>query len=202
MATYFLTVCLLAAMFITTGCGGARPYARMYKSASIELSAPAQARDQRLKAHLRAALVGEEGLGGLTLSPDVIMEHGYVIGHVDTPEQAAAVLRIAGGVTGLRSVDTYLPLSQAQPAADSNTVSDMTIHTEIAAALRLAPAVVASRITVSVVDRQAVLVGVVSGDEERRQVVDAISGVEGVKGVTDWLLLPEPGYMAVRPKLR
>ena len=53
-----------------------------------------------------------------------------------------------------------------------------------------------------VVDRQAVLVGVVSGDEERRQVVDAISGVEGVKGVTDWLLLPEPGYMAVRPKLR
>jgi osmotically-inducible protein OsmY len=47
-----------------------------------------------------------------------------------------------------------------------------------------------------------VLLGVVSGDEERRQAVDAVSGVEGVKGVTNWLLVPEPDYMAVRPKLR
>lgn len=202
MTTYFLTACLLAALFIAPGCGGARPYSRMYKSASSELSAPAQARDQRLKAHLRTALISEEGLTGLTLSPEVVMERGYVIGHVVTPDQASTILRIARGVTGLRSVDTYLPLSQSQPAADSSTVSDMTIHTEIAAALRLAPGVVASRITVTVLDRQVVLVGVVSGDEERRQAVDAASGVDGVKGVTDWLLLPEPGYMAVRPKLR
>jgi hypothetical protein len=43
---------------------------------------------------------------------------------------------------------------------------------------------------------------VVSGDDERRRVVEAVSGVEGVKGVTNWLLLPESDYMAVRPKLR
>ena len=202
MAPYALTACLLAALLIAQGCGGARPYSRMYKSASSELSAPAQARDQRLKAHLRTALISEAGLAGLTLSPEVVMERGYVIGHLETPDQEAAVLRIALGVTGLRSVDTYLPLSQTPSAADSSTVSDMTIHTEIAAALRLAPGVVASRITVTVLDRQVVLVGVVSGDEERRLAVDAASGVGGVKGVTDWLLLPEPGYMAVRPKLR
>ena len=202
VTTYFLMACLLAALFIAPSCGGARPYSRMYKSASSELSAPAQARDQQLKAHLRTALIGEEGLTGLTLSPEVVMERGYVIGHVLTPDQASTILRVARGVTGLRSVDTYLPLSQSQPAADSSTVSDMTIHTEIAAALRLAPKVVASRITVTVLDRQVVLVGVVSGDEERRLAVDAASGVGGVQGVTDWLLLPEPGYMAVRPKLR
>ena len=97
MAIYFLTACMLAALFIAPGCGGARPYSRMYKSASIELSAPAQARDQRLKAQLRAALISEEGLAGLTLSPDVVMERGYVIGHVETADQAAAVLRIARG---------------------------------------------------------------------------------------------------------
>ena len=99
-------------------------------------------------------------------------------------------------------METYLPLSQSQPAADSSTVSDITIHTESAAGLRLAPGVVASRITVTVLDRRVVLVGVVSGDKERRQAVESVSGVEGVNGVTDWLLLPEPGYMAVRPKLR
>ena len=62
--------CLLAIFFIAAGCGGARPYSLMYKSASSELSAPAQARDHRLKANLRAALIGEQGLAGLTLSPD------------------------------------------------------------------------------------------------------------------------------------
>jgi osmotically-inducible protein OsmY len=194
--------CLLATFFIAAGCGGARPYSLMYKSASSELSAPAQARDHRLKANLRAALIGEQGLAGLTLSPDVVMERGYVTGRVETPDQAATILRIARGVAGLRSVDVYLPLSEPQSPADSSTISDMTIHTEIATALRLAPGVVASRINVTVLDRRAVLLGVVSGDEERRQAVDAVSGVEGVKGVTNWLLVPEPDYMAVRPKLR
>ena len=167
------------------------------------MSATAQARDHRLKANLRAALIGEEGLAGLTLSPDVVMERGYVIGRVETSDQAEAVRRVAHGVSGLRSIDVYLPISQSQPTADSNTISDMTTHTEIATALRLAPGVVASLpMNVTVLDSRAVLLGVVLGDEERHQVVEAVSGVKGVKGVTNWLLLPEPGYMAVRPKLR
>jgi hyperosmotically inducible protein len=202
MAKHLLTGWLLATLFIAPGCGGARPYSLMYKSASSELSATAQARDHRLKANLRAALIGEQGLGGLTLTPDVVMERGYVIGHVETPDQAATILAIARGVPGLRSVEVYLPISQPQPTADSSTMSDMTIHTEIATALRLAPGVVASRINVTVLDRRAVLLGVVSGDEERSRAVEAVSGVEGVKGVTNWLLLPEPDYMAVRPKFR
>ena len=130
------------------------------------------------------------------------MERAYVTGHVDTLDQAAAVQRIARSVSGLRSVEVYLPISPPQPNPDSSTMSDMTIRTEIAAALKLAPGVVASRITVTVLDRRAVLFGVVSGDEERRNAVQAASGVEGVKGVTNWLLLPEPDYMAVRPHIR
>ena len=70
----------------------------MYKSASSELSAPAQARDHRLKANLRAALLADQGLAGLTLSPDVIMERGFVIGRVDTSDQAEAVRRITNNI--------------------------------------------------------------------------------------------------------
>ena len=202
MVRHFLIGALVLTSIALHSCGGARPYSLMYKSASSELSAPAQARDHRLKANLRAALIGEQGLAGLSLSPEVLMERGYVTGHVETPDQAETIQRIARGVSGLRSVEVYLPISKSQPSSDSSTMSDMTIHTEIAAALKLAPKVVASRINVTVLDRQAVLLGVVSGDEERRSAVEAASGVQGVKGVTNWLLLPEPDYMAVRPKLR
>ena len=208
MSKHFLTGCLLATVCMAAGCGGARPYSLMYKSASSELSGPAQARDHHLKANLRAALISEQGLSGLTLSPEVLMERGYVTGHVETAEQAATIQRIARGVSGLRSVEVFLPISKSHPnadsstTADSSTISDMTIHSEIAAALRLAPGVVASRINVTVLDRRAVLLGVVSGDEERRHAVEAASGVKDVQGVTNWLVLPEPDYMAVRPKLR
>ncbi|HTL62072.1 MAG TPA: BON domain-containing protein [Nitrospira sp.] len=51
-------------------------------------------------------------------------------------------------------------------------------------------------------DREVVLLGVVSGEDERRQVEAAVAGVNGVKKVTNWLLLPESGYGTLRPKLR
>lgn len=54
----------------------------------------------------------------------------------------------------------------------------------------------------TVLDQRAMLLGVVSGDDERHHVIETVSGVEGVKGVTDRLLLPKPDYMAVRPKVR
>jgi osmotically-inducible protein OsmY len=96
----------------------------------------------------------------------------------------------------------YLPITQAQSTEESSIASDLTIKAEIASALRLAPGVVATRITTTVLDREVVLLGVVSGEDERRQVEAAVAGVNGVKKVTNWLLLPESGYGTLRPKLR
>ena len=157
MAKQILASGVLTVMIVAQGCGGARPYTAMYKSASSELSATAQARDHRLKMNLRAALVGEQGFAGLSLSPEVYMERGYVTGHVDTSEQAEAVLHVARGVPGLRSIDSYLPVARAKTGDESNLVSDVTIEAEVASALRLAPGIVASRINVTVLDGQVVL---------------------------------------------
>jgi hyperosmotically inducible periplasmic protein len=203
LLTYLLASGLLLTPIALQGCrGGARPYSAMHKAAESELSPVAQARDHRLKMELRTALVSDQGLTGLTLSPEVFMERGYVIGRVQTLDQADAVRRIAHGVPGLRSVDVYLPVAEPQSREESGIVSDLTIKAEIASALRLTPGVVATRITTTVLDGQAVLVGVVSGEEERRQAEKTAAGVTGVKKVTNWLLVPESGYGSVRPRLR
>jgi hyperosmotically inducible protein len=203
MLKHFLVGGLLVTTIALHGCGGgARPYSAMHKAAESELSPPAQARDHRLKMDLRAVLVSEQALAGLTLTPDVFMERGYVIGHVETADQAEAVRRIAHGVPGLRSVDVYLPVTQAQSTDESSIASDLTLKAEIATALRLEPGIVATRITATVLDGHVVLLGVVSHEEERRRAVEAVSGVKGVKGVTNWLLLPESGYGTLRPKFR
>jgi osmotically-inducible protein OsmY len=202
MVKHALASGLLLASLMTQGCGGARPYAAMYKSASSELSATAQARDHRLKIHLREALVEEQGFSGLILSPYVFMERGYVVGHVDKPEQAEAVLRTARRVAGLRSVDGYLPVKPSSVSnSTTSTTSDVTLKAQIESALAIAPGVVKSRVNVDVLDGQVVLLGIVSGDEERLHAEQAAS-VNGVKGITNWLLLPESEYMSIRPRVR
>jgi hyperosmotically inducible periplasmic protein len=203
MVKYQFVSGILVMMIALHGCGGgARPYGAMHKAAESELSASAQARDHRLKMELRTTLISEKGLAGLTLTPDVFMERGYVTGRVETPDQADAVRHIAHSVAGLRSVEVYLPVTQAQSTTESNLASDLALKAEVASALKLAPGIVAARITTAVLDGHVVLLGVVSDEEERRRAAAAVTGVDGVKGVTNWLLLPESDYKALRPKFR
>ena len=131
------------------------------------------------------------------------MERGFVVGHVGSSEQAEAVLRAAQGVPSPRSVEGYLPVKDTSPqsSAVSNTASDVTITAEIKSALTLA-GVVVRRVSVEMLDGRTVLLGVASSERERLQAERAAAGVKGVHGVTNWLLLPEPGYTTVRPKLR
>jgi hyperosmotically inducible protein len=187
---------------VLTGCA-ASGYARAAKAQASELSAFAQARDDRLKMRLREAIVADQALSGLTIAPYVFMERGFVVGHVGSSEQAGAVLRAARSVSGLRSVEGYLPVKNPSPqtSAVSNTASDVTITAETKSALGLA-GVVVRRVSVETLDGQVVLLGVVSSEHERLQAERAAAGVNGVRGVTNWLLLPESEYSTVRPKLR
>lgn len=189
-------------IFALQGCGGAK-YSAMVKAAQSELSPMAQAQDDLHKLHLQEALLADQGFSGLNLSIYVFMERAYVVGHVDSPEQAEAVLRMAKHIAGLRSIEGYLPVKKASPndSTVSSTASDLTVKAEIASALALAAGVVTSRVNVEMLDGQVVLLGVVSGNEERLSAEQAAKGVKEVKGITNWLLLPEPQYMSIRSKI-
>jgi len=190
-------------LLASTGCAGAK-YKAMVEAAQSELSPRAIAHDDVHKVHLHEALVGEQGLSGLTLSIYVFMERAYLVGHVDSPEQREAVLKTARHVQGLRSVEGYLPVKEASPddKAVSNKAADVSLKAQIQAALALAPGVVKSRVHVEVLEGHVVLLGVVSGNEERRNAEAAVAGVDGVKDTTNWLVLPEAGYMSIRAKAR
>lgn len=99
-------------------------------------------------------------------------------------------------------MEVYLPVTQAQSTDESNLPSDLALKAEVASALKLAPGIVSARITTAVLDGHVVLLGVVSDEAERRRAAAAVTGVDGVKGVTNWLFLPESDYKALRPKLR
>jgi osmotically-inducible protein OsmY len=54
---------------------------------------------------------------------------------------------------------------------------------------------------VEVLNGRVVLLGVVSGGEEKERAERAAAGTIGVTRVTNWLLLPETEYMAIRSQV-
>ena len=184
-------------LVVTAGCGGFRPYRMMGRAATSEEGVFAQAEDKELKIQLREALLAG-GESPLAITPYVFMGHGFVVGFVHGTEQRDEILRTAQGVQGLRSVESYLP---PRPAA-SGTVGDVAIEAKVKEAMALDPEVVVTRVDVKVLDGHAVLLGVVASEAARESAVTAAAGVSGITGVTNFLLLPEPGYKSLRPHLR
>ena len=188
------------------GCsGGVRPYRAMAKAARSELSPIALARDQRLKLRLREAIFVDQTFAALSISPHVYMERGFVVGLVDSAEQADGILKAARTVQGLRSVEGYLPVRKLVPegndADTGESSSDLTIKAEIKAKLALAPNIVSSQISYDVLEGNVVLLGVVATEEMREKAERETFKISGVTDVTNFLLLPESGYMKRRPRL-
>lgn len=194
-----LAVLLILLCSSAAGCAGPLVgYKKAAEAAMSPLSAPAQIRDQVLKSELRRVILENETYQGLGLSPAVYMEQGFVVGFVDTQEQAEGVVAAASQVTGLRSLQTYLPIRPAE----STTESDFTLKGEIKTRIALDRSLVASRYTVEVLNGEVVLLGVVMSEEEREDVEDVVEDTSGVTGVKNFLLVVEPAYGSVRPHLR
>jgi osmotically-inducible protein OsmY len=192
----------LAALFAAAcGAGGGfKPYRLMAKAAQSEESVPAQADDHRLKLQIRETLLAQ-GLTGVT--PQVYMGHVYLIGFVDSEATRAAAIESVRRVSGVASVDYYLPVATAGSTdAISREASDRVLQGEIKAALAVGGGEVASRVDIAVLAGHAVLTGVVASQDAVQQATTSTEKVNGVQSVTNFLLLPEPGFERMRPGLR
>jgi len=188
---------LAVLLIVTAGCGGARPYRAMARAATSEENVFAQAQDKELKVQLREALLAG-GESPLAITPYVYMERGFVVGFVGDGAERDGVLSAAQGVPGLRSLQSYLP----DRPATSSTVDDVATKANVKAALVPHREIGVTHVDIEVLAGHVVLLGVVGSEEARESAVTVATGVSGVKAVTNFLLLPEPGYESRRPHLR
>ncbi|HKY71725.1 MAG TPA: BON domain-containing protein [Nitrospira sp.] len=172
----------------------------MVDAAESGLGSLTLADDSRYQRRLQEVLLDEPAFAGLTLTAYVFMDHGYVVGHVRSPEEAEAVFRVAKQVEGLRSVNAYLPVRRASDTMGKVT-TDSTLKSQVQAALARTPGLVDSRVLVEVLDDRAVLLGVVSGDEEKARAERAAAGTVGIKRIINWLLLPDSQYLVIRSQV-
>ena len=191
----------VATLLLWQGCGGDR-YHTVVDAAEAGLGSLTMADDYRHQRRLQEVLLAEPAFAGLVLASYVFMDHGYVVGHVHSPEQAEAVYQAASKVEGLRSVNAFLPVKQASTFDSVEHVSsDAALKAQIEEALTRTPGVVDVRVHVEVLDSRAILIGVVSGTEERTRAIDATASTVGVKRIINWLLVPETEYLAIRSQV-
>jgi len=130
------------------------------------------------------------------------MDHGYVVGHVQSPEQAEAVYQAASKVEGLRSLNAFLPVKRPSTFDSAGKgPSDAELKAQVEAALARTPGVVDTRVHVEILDDRAILLGVVSGSEEKTRAEHAVASTLGVKRIINWLLLPDTDYLAIRSQV-
>ena len=193
LALVSLTLALIAA-----GCGGARPYRAMAKAASSEENVFSQAEDHHLAMRVREAILANDPSRVTSVTPHVYMGHVYLVGFVSSDDEAARLESLVRPLSGVRSVDSYLPV---RPSSQS-TVGDEELKAKVKAAIATAPGEVAMRVDPEVLAGQVVLCGVVSSPEAVASAESRVRGLGGVKGVTNFLLVPEEGYESLRPHLR
>jgi osmotically-inducible protein OsmY len=189
----------IAGLLLCQGCVGDR-YHGVVDAAGSRLESLTMADDYRHQRYLQQVLLEEPAFAGLTLTAYVFMDHGYVVGHVNSPEQAEAVFQAAKKVEGLRSINAYLPVKRTVDTV-GKVIPDSTVKTQVESALARTPGIVESRVHVEVLDNRAILLGVVSGDEEKNRAEEAASATIGVKRTINWLLLPESQYLAIRSQV-
>ncbi len=188
-----------AALLLSQACAGDR-YKTVVDAAQSGLSSLAMADDYRHQRRLQQVLLDDPAFAGLMLTAYVFMDHGYVVGHVRSPEQAEAVFQAAKKVDGLRSLNAFLPVKRTYDTV-GNVTSDTALKAEVRSALVQTPGVVDTRVHVEVLDNRAVLLGVVSGEEEKQRAERAVAATVGVKRTINWLLLPETEYLATRSQV-
>jgi len=190
----------LIVVLALNGCEEDR-YTVMMEAAEQRMNPLSAADDHASEVRLHQALIDHFGFSALGLSTYVFMNRGYVVGYVDSPEQTQAVFETAKSVKGLQSIEAVLPVKQ-QPSADvGKVISDSALKSQIQSALTSGTAMVSGRVHVEVLNGRVVLLGVVSGGEERERAERAAAGTIGVTRVTNWLLLPETEYMAIRSQV-
>ena len=174
--------------------GGARvhaftPYRLLVSAVKSPENASVFIQDKRLKLQLKRALVLAVPDATLSLSPYVWGGHAYLVGWVDDADERNRIEEAAKEISGLKSVDIYLPAKPKGDAAPSS-VDALKLKALVVASLVGAMGTDEANISVDVLGRHVVLVGVLASADEVHVAQEAATGTVGVSGVTSYLSVP------------
>ncbi|MBI9111908.1 MAG: BON domain-containing protein [Maridesulfovibrio ferrireducens] len=168
-----------------TAHAGFLPYGRMYKAAKDDRAYTTQARDVRLQLQLHKAVLKEAPSNVINVSSYVYLEHGFLVGEVDSENQSKALVKAAGKLTGLNGVSYYLPLRKTENKPETSSALELKLKS------MLEPDYPSSKLTIKVVQDVVVVLGVLT-HEEKKKALNSLKDLAGVDKIINFIQTPSP----------
>jgi osmotically-inducible protein OsmY len=165
------------------------PYRLLVQAAKSPESASVFVQDKRLRSQLHRALIVAVPEATLSISPYVWGSHAYLVGWVDDEAERSKLEEAARGVSGLVSVQVYLPVKPKGEAAPSST-DELKLKAAVIESLMTAIGTDKTNVSVDVLGAHAVLVGVLGSADEVHAATEAAQNTQGVQSVSSFLGVP------------
>ena len=182
----FLSVLLLAALI-----AGCNPFTTAYKVAVDPREASVQAKDKEIANTVLARFASEFGTGVLDIEPYAYAGRVYLVGQYEKAERKDRAVELARSVDGVKNVKTYVMLKR--DVAGCSAAQNFALAKEIGTRLLADPDVPGTNIDVATVQCTAVLLGLVSTQDEAARAIEITKKVSGVRKVTSFVRPYRPG---------
>lgn len=153
-----------------------------YAVGSDERSAGTMLDDAAITAKVNTALIGEKNIKARNIDVDTVAGVVVLSGYVDSQQEANRAGLVVKSVPGVVLVKNELRVGSRTVGQG---VDDKVLGTKIKTRLMEEPGVRSFNIDVDVYSGTAYVTGTVSSQEKKRQLLNLIDSIEGVKGVVD-----------------
>lgn len=152
-----------------------------------------EVRDANLRANVRSKLRWNRNTSKLPIKVAVDKRVATLAGVVPTEEQEVLALLLAANTPGIRRVVDQLRVEAQQgtapkmPAESQREIDDHTVTIRVKAALLFSSEALGSDIHVDTNEGVVTLSGMVASQEQRREIIELVRDIEGVRRVVDHL---------------
>lgn len=183
--TFFVEVLCCCCLLISLGCaaavvgGGA---AGGYTVGTDERSAGTMLDDTAITAKVKTELIGDKNIKARNIDVDTVAGMVVLSGYVDSQQEANRAGFLAKSVSGVVRVKNELRVGSRTMGQGFD---DKVLGTKIKTRLMEEPGIRSLNIDVDVYSGTANVTGVVASQEQKKNVLNLVRSIEGVRGVVD-----------------
>jgi len=153
-----------------------------YAVGTDERSAGTMLDDAAITTKVKTALIGDKDIKARKIDVDTVAGEVILSGYVDSQQEVDKAGSIAKSVAGVVRVKNELQIGSRTMG---QSIDDKVLGSKIKAQLMKEPGIRSLSIDVDVYSGTAKLSGTVASQEQKKEILDLVRSVEGVKDVVD-----------------
>lgn len=160
-----------------------------YETAVDERTTDQQMKDCLLEGHIKAEFLKNKKIDPLGVTPHCYFGKVYLVGEYDGEDELTEIMKVMETIPDKKRVIRRMYLSTA--SEKGSTARNYLLSARIETSLLADMDVTSTPVRVEVIQRDVILLGVITRAKERRRIIKHAKSVDGVRNVISFLNHPE-----------